>query len=138
MKYWLLKTEPNCYSWSDMQKDKTEPWDGVRNYLARNYMKEMKKGDLAFFYHTGTQRQIMGIVEIDKEYYPDSTDMTGQFGRVDVRYKENFVTPVSLKWVKQQPDLQDILLVKHGRLSAMPITFQAWSIIYTKGMQKKS
>lgn len=127
--YWLLKSEPDCYSWNQMKEDGTTHWDGVRNFQARNYMKEMKSGDLAFFYHSGPERRIVGIVEVSREYYPDHTDPTNRFGMVDVTYSRNLDTPVTLKAIKLNPNLQNIALVKHSRLSVMPLSKADWNEI---------
>lgn len=120
MQFWLLKTEPQEYSWQMLQKDKTTKWDGVRNFEARNYMKAMKLGDLAFFYHTGTERRIVGLVEIVKTYYEDPLNIN--FGIVNVAFKQACTTYLTLSEIKLIPELQNIILLKRGRLSVMPIT----------------
>lgn len=131
MQYWLMKSEPSTYSWEQMQNDITTCWDGVRNYQARNYMKQMRVKDHAFFYHSGKTKEILGIVEIIKEYYPDHTDNTGNFGMVDVKYFQPLKYPVSLKTIKSSKELSDIPLIKQSRLSVMPITQQECDIIIT-------
>lgn len=129
MKYWLLKTEPNTWSWDDHCKDGTSMWDGVRNYQARNNLKEMKKNDLCFFYHSVTERSIVGIVKVVKEYYPDPTDKTDRFVVVDVKATKKLKNPVSLDQIKENDKLQDIALVKQSRLSVMPLKKTEWDII---------
>src|SRR3989338_77912 len=96
MSYWLVKTEPGCWSWENQKKNTTTHWDGVRNYQARNNLKAMEIGDLCFFYHSVKERRIMGIVKVIKTFYPDPTDETNRFGMVDVGYVEDLKKPVSL------------------------------------------
>ena len=121
MKYWLLKSEPDAWSWDNQVKEGASMWDGVRNYQARNNLKEMKKNDLCFFYHSVTERSIVGIVKVVKEYYPDPTDKTGRFVVVDVKATKKLKNPVSLDQIKENSKLQDIALVKQSRLSVMPL-----------------
>lgn len=129
MKTWLLKSEPETWSWSQQVTAKTTPWDGVRNYQAARYLKEMKNGDLALFYHSGKERQIMGIVKIIREAYPDPTDETGKFVCVDVETVSALLAPVPLSQIKQDPRLQHLALVRQSRLSVMPIDADAWEVI---------
>ena len=129
MKYWLLKSEPNAWSWENQVEEGASMWDGVRNYQARNNLKEMKKNDLCFFYHSVTERSIVGIVKVVKEYYPDPTDKTGRFVVVDVKATKKLKNPVSLDQIKENNKLQDIALVKQSRLSVMPIKKTEWDII---------
>ena len=129
MKYWLLKSEPDTWSWDNQVKEGASMWDGVRNYQARNNMKEMKKNDLCFFYHSVTERSIVGIVKIVKEYYEDPTDKTGRFVVVDVKATRKLKNPVSLDQIKENSKLQDIALVKQSRLSVMPLKKTEWDII---------
>ncbi len=129
MKYWLLKSEPDAWSWDNQVKEGSSMWDGVRNYQARNNLKEMKKNDLCFFYHSVTERSIVGIVKIVKEYYPDPTDKTGRFVVVDVKATKKLKNPVSLDQIKGNSELQDIALVKQSRLSVMPLKKTEWDII---------
>ena len=133
MAYWLFKSEPETWSWDDQVRDGTAEWDGVRNHQAANNMKAMKVGDLGFFYHSGSERQIVGIVEVVKEYYPDHTDDSGRFGMVDVNAVKKLTDPVTLSAVKAEPQLQELLLVRHSRLSVMPIDDDAWSLICAMG-----
>ncbi|HEX2592140.1 MAG TPA: EVE domain-containing protein [Rhizomicrobium sp.] len=135
MNYWLFKTEAETFSW-EMQKErgaKGEPWSGVRNWSAARNMKEMKKGDLGFFYHTGDEKQIVGIVEVIGEYRKDPTDETGKFGLVDVKAVRDFKKPVTLAEVKASPKLKDMVLSKVARLSVQPVTPAEWKIICEMG-----
>ncbi len=129
MKYWLLKSEPDAWSWDNQVKEGASMWDGVRNYQARNNLKEMKKNDLCFFYHSVTERSIIGIVKVVKEFYPDPTDKTGRFVVVDVKATKKLKNPVSLDQIKENSKLQDIALVKQSRLSVMPLKKTEWDII---------
>tara|TARA_A100001035_G_scaffold60495_1_gene45538 strand:- start:91 stop:516 length:426 start_codon:yes stop_codon:yes gene_type:complete len=129
MKYWLLKSEPDAWSWNSQVKEGISMWDGVRNYQARNNLKEMKKNDLCFFYHSVTEKSIIGIVKIVKEYYLDPTDKTGRFVVVDVKATKKLQNPVSLDQIKKNNKLKDIALVKQSRLSVMPLTKKEWNEI---------
>ena len=129
MKYWLLKSEPDTWSWDNQVKEGTSMWDGVRNYQARNNLREMKKNDLCFFYHSVTERSIVGIVKVVKEYYPDPTDKTGRFVVVDVKAINKLKKPVSLNQIKENGKLKDIALIKQSRLSVMPLKKTEWEII---------
>ncbi len=127
--YWLLKSEPDAWSWDNQVKEGASMWDGVRNYQARNNLKEMKKNDLCFFYHSVTERSIVGIVKVVKEYYSDPTDKTGRFVVVDVKATKKLKNPVSLDQIKENSKLKDIALVKQSRLSVMPLKKTEWEII---------
>ena len=127
--YWLLKSEPEAWSWDNQVKEGASMWDGVRNYQARNNLKEMKKNDLCFFYHSVTERSIIGIVKVVKEYYPDPTDKTERFVVVDVKATKKLKNPVSLDQIKENNKLKDIALVKQSRLSVMPLKKTEWDII---------
>jgi len=132
---WLFKTEPETFSW-EMQKKrgaKGEPWSGVRNYAAAKHMKAMKKGDLGFFYHTGDEKQIVGIVEVIAEYKPDPTDETGKFGLVDVKAVKDVPKPVTLAQVKADAKLKDMVLVREPRLSVQPVSEAEWKHICKLG-----
>jgi predicted RNA-binding protein with PUA-like domain len=131
MAYWLFKTEPETFSW-EMQKkkgDKGEPWSGVRNWQAASNMKKMKTGERGFFYHTGDEKQIVGIVEVIGEYRKDPTDETGRFGLVDVKAVKDFARPVTLAEIKADPKLKDMVLVRYSRLSVQPVTDEEWRYI---------
>ena len=127
--YWLLKSEPNAWSWDNQVKEGASMWDGVRNYQARNNLKEMKRNDLCFFYHSVTEKSIVGIVKVVKEYYPDPTDITDRFVVVDVKAIKKLKNPVSLDQIKRNSKLKDIALVKQSRLSVMPLKKTEWDII---------
>ena len=133
MAYWLIKSEPNTWSWDDHVRDGTTHWDGVRNHQASNNMKAMKIGDRAFFYHSVNEKRIVGIVEVVKEYYPDHTDKSGRFGMVDFKAIKPFVRPVTLAEIKADPDFAELPLVRHTRLSVMPIDDASWKRICAMG-----
>ena len=133
MNYWLVKTEPSTWSWQDQLKVGTTKWDGVRNYQARNNMRAMKVGDLAFFYHSIQQKSIVGIVEVVKPFYPDPEDKTGKFGLVDVRVVQPLKHPVTLEEIKANPQLQNLPLIRQSRLSVMPISKSEWDILCKMG-----
>ena len=135
MAFWLFKTEAETFSW-DMQKKKGakgEPWSGVRNWTAARNMKDMKKGDLGFFYHTGDEKQIVGIVEVIEEYQPDPSDEKGQFGMVIVKAVKDVPKPVSLADCKANPKLKDMSLVTSFRLSVQPVTDAEWKEVCKMG-----
>ena len=133
MAYWLMKSEPSSWSWDDQVKAGTAEWDGVRNHQAANALKAMKTGDRCLFYHSGAERQIVGTVEVVKESYPDPSDPTGRFGMVDVKATEPLKTPVTLAQVKAEPALAELLLVRHSRLSVMPVDDASWTILCRMG-----
>ena len=138
MNYWLFKTEAETFSW-EMQKKrgaKGEPWSGVRNWIAARNMKAMKKGDLGFFYHTGDEKRVVGIVEVIGEYRKDPTDETGRFGLVVVKAVEDMPKPVTLAAVKAEPKLKDMVLAKAPRLSVQPVTEFEWRFICKLGGAK--
>jgi len=128
-KYWLLKSEPSTWSWQDQSKVKKDMWDGVRNYQARNNLMQMKKGDLCFFYHSVNEKQIVGIVKVVKEHYPDPTDKSKKFVVVDVAKYKTLKYPVSLEKIKNITKLSHLALIKQSRLSVMPIDKKSWEII---------
>ena len=129
MQYWLLKSEPEAWSWSMQVKEKTAMWDGVRNYQARNNLKKMNKGDLCFFYHSVSERSIVGIVKVVKEFYIDPTDNTSKFVAVDVRAVKKLKKAVSLDQIKKIKKLQNIALIKQSRLSVMELKKVEWDLI---------
>jgi len=136
MAYWLLKTEPEEFSWDDLVKRgaKGEAWTGVRNFTARRHLKEMKKGDLAFIYHTGDEKQVVGIAEIAKEAYPDPTAGKGEpWVVVDVKAGKPLPKPVTLAAVKAEKSLKDMALVKYARLSVQPVTAAEWKAVGKMG-----
>ncbi len=129
MQYWLCKSEPFVFSWDDHVKKKIEGWHGVRNYAARNNLRAMKKGDLSFFYHSNEGLEIVGIMEVLKEAYPDPTDETGRFDQVDFKALKPLRRPVTLKEIKANPALADMALIKQSRLSVGPVTKAQWDTI---------
>ena len=131
MQYWLLKSEPNVWSINHQIRagEKGADWDGVRNYQAANNLKKMKKGDLCFFYHSNIGKEIVGIVELIKTAFIDTTYKKKRFVAVKVKYKSKLKTPVSLENIKKNHDLKDIALIKQSRLSVMPIDTKCWKII---------
>ena len=135
MAYWLLKSEAETWSWDQQKKAgaKGAEWTGVRNYQARNNMRAMKNGDFGFFYLSGADRCVVGIVRIVKEAHPDSTDDTGQWDCVDVAAVADLPKPVTLADVKANPKLEDMVLVRNSRLSVQPVSAQEWSIICKLG-----
>ena len=126
MAYWLFKSEPGAWSWDDHAKKGVEHWDGVRNHQANNNMKTMKIGDLGFFYHSVNEKQVVGIVEIVCEHYPDHTDGSARFGMVDLKAVKPVTTPVTLVDIKANPKLADMVLVNNSRLSVQPVTPAEW------------
>lgn len=127
MNYWLMKSEPDVYSWDDLVRDKKTVWEGVRNYQARNNLKAMKKGDLAFFYHSNEGKAIVGIAKIVKEFYPDSTD--NEWSVVDIAPEKKFKTPVTLAQIKGDKRLQDMALVRVSRLSVQPVKKEEFDMV---------
>ncbi|ADM08835.1 hypothetical protein PB2503_03802 [Parvularcula bermudensis HTCC2503] len=136
MAYWLMKSEPSTWSWQDQlaKGEAGEPWDGVRNHQAKNYMQEMKKGDLAFFYHSQKDREIVGIVEIIEEAMPDPTAAPDSpWECVTIAARETLDAPVTLAQIKDTPDLAEMVLVKNSRLSVQPVTSDQWALICKMG-----
>ena len=133
MKYWLLKSEPNTWSWDDQIKEKITMWDGVRNYQAKNNLMSMRLNDLCFFYHSVYEKKIVGIVSVTKEHYTDPTDKTKRFVAVDVKTKKTLKKPVTLEQIKKEKRLSHLALVKQNRLSVMPIDKVSWNLICSFG-----
>lgn len=131
MAYWLMKSEPGEWSWEDQKNEgaKGAEWDGVRNYQARNNMRAMKKGDLAFFYHSVGEKACVGIVKVIVEAHPDSTDTTGKWECVDVAAVEDLPKPVTLDQIKAAPKLADMVLVNNSRLSVQPVAAAEWNAV---------
>lgn len=136
MQYWLVKSEPFKWSWDQHVKKGVQGWDGVRNYQASNNMKAMKIGDLAFFYHSNEGKEIVGIVEVAREYHPDPTDESGKFGMVDFKAVKPVTRPVTLAEIKDTPELKDMALLKQSRLSVSPVTKKEWDFILKKSGTK--
>jgi predicted RNA-binding protein with PUA-like domain len=135
MAHWLFKSEAETWSWEQQKAKgaKGEPWSGVRNYQAANNMKAMKKGERGFFYHSGDEKRIVGIVEIIGEFRPDPTDETGKFGLVDVKAVADVPNPITLQQAKQDPKLAEMVLVKNSRLSVQPVGEAEWKHICKLG-----
>ena len=131
MQYWLMKSEPDVWSIDQQIKagSKGAPWDGVRNYQAAKNLKSMKKGDQCFFYHSNIGKEIVGIVEVIKEFYLDKTDKSGRFVAVTVRFKEKLKRPISLAEIKKNKELSQLSLIKQSRLSVMNIDSKSWKIL---------
>jgi predicted RNA-binding protein with PUA-like domain len=121
MRYWLIKSDPDTYGWEEMKKDKRTFWDGVRNYAARNFMREMKKGDRCLFYHSVKDPHVVGIVEVVKEAYPDHTAEKGDWSMVDVKVVKALKHIVPLQDIKAVPELADMVLLNNSRLSVQPV-----------------
>ena len=131
MQYWLMKSEPDVWSIDQQKKAgaKGAPWDGVRNYQAAKNLKNMKKGDQCFFYHSNIGKEIVGIVEVMKEHYIDKTDKSGKFVAVTVKFLKKFDKPVTLENIKKNKDLGHLSLIKQSRLSVMSIDSKSWKIL---------
>jgi len=140
MAYWLFKSERETWSWDEQKKKgaKGEPWTGVRNYQANNNMKAMKKGDLGFFYHSGDEKSVVGIVRVIGEHRPDPTDEKGKFGLVVIEAVSDMPKPVTLADVKAEPELSEMVLVKNSRLSVQPVTAAEWKRVCQMGGLKKA
>ena len=135
MKYWLLKSEPNVWSVDQQKKAgrKGTPWDGVRNYQAAKNLKNMRKGDQCFFYHSNIGKEIVGIVEVIKEHYLDKTDQSGRFVAVTVKFIKKLKKPVTLVEIKKNKQLSHLSLIKQSRLSVMPVDSKSWKILNKMG-----
>lgn len=131
MRYWLFKSEPSTWSWDDqVAKGETgEEWDGVRNYQARNFMREMAVGDRGFFYHSQTEKAVVGIVEVMNGAHPDSTTDDERWECVDIKAVKPVERPVTLDMIKEDPRLAEMVLVKNSRLSVQPVTAEEWKIV---------
>ena len=135
MQYWLFKSEPSTWSWDQQvaKGDVGEEWDGVRNYQARNFMRQMNVGDLGFFYHSQKDKEIIGIVEVCANYHPDSTTDDVRWECVDIRAVKPMNIPVTLEQIKTDPRLTEMVLVNNSRLSVQPVTTEEWAIICNLG-----
>ena len=129
--YWLMKSEPDVWSIDQQKKagNKGATWDGVRNYQAAKNLRNMKKGDFCFFYHSNIGKEIVGIVEVIKEAYLDKTDKSGRFVAVTVQFKKKLPKPVTLETIKKNKELAHLSLIKQSRLSVMPIDYKSWKIL---------
>jgi predicted RNA-binding protein with PUA-like domain len=135
MPYWLFKSEPSTWSWDDQvaKGDSGEEWDGVRNYQARNFMRQMAVGDRGFFYHSQTEKAVVGIVEVIAEVHPDSTIDDPRWECVDIKAVAPFNSPVTLEMIKTDGRLDDMALVRNSRLSVQPVTGAEWGIVCALG-----
>ena len=135
MQYWLMKSEPNVWSIDQQKKTgaKGAPWDGVRNYQAAKNLRNMKKGDSCFFYHSNIGKEIVGVVEVIKEAFIDKTDKKGRFVAVQVKFKEKLKKSITLEDIKKDKALSHLSLIKQSRLSVMPIDSKSWKILYKMG-----
>ncbi len=131
--YWLLKTEPGAYSWDDLEREGRTPWDGVRNYQARNNLREMREGDLGLFYHSVGPREIVGVVRVVREHYPDPTTEDERWVVVDVVPEKALARPVSLAEIKAEASLAEMALVRHSRLSVAPVSRKEFETILRMG-----
>lgn len=138
MAYWLFKSEPNTWGWDDQlaKGGAGEEWDGVRNYHARNFMREMKLGDLGFFYHSMKEKSVVGIVKVIAEAHPDSTTDDPRWECVDIQAVRPFVKPVTLDQIKGEEQLADMILVRNSRLSVQPVTDAEWQLVCAMGQTK--
>ncbi len=139
MRYWLLKSEPDVWSIKQQKKAgaKGVSWDGVRNYQAANYLKDMCEGDLCYFYHSNIGKEIVGIVKVIKKAFLDKSDKKGRFVAVQVRFEKEFKNPITLEKIKKTESISHLPLIKQSRLSVMPIDFKSWKIIYKMGKVSK-
>lgn len=133
MAFWLIKSEPDAFSWDEQVANGVEPWTGVRNHQAKKNLAAMKKGDRAFFYHSNVQRAIVGVVEVVREAYPDPTAEAGQWVCVDVKAIGPMPQPVTLAEIKQSAELEDLALVRQSRLSVCPVSADHWDILCRMG-----
>ena len=133
MNYWLMKSESFKYSWDDLVAEEEGTWDGVRNHQASNNMKAMEIGDLAFFYHSVNEKQIVGIVEVIALYHPDPTDASGRFGMVTVKAVKSMKRPITLAEIKADERLAEMALVRQSRLSVTPVSAEQWDILMEMG-----
>ena len=133
MAHWLVKSEPDAFSWDQQVANGVEPWTGVRNHMAKNNLKAMKKGDRAFFYHSNIGKEVVGVVEVVREAYQDPTDETGTWVCVDMKAVAPMPKPVTLAAMKAEPKLADIALIRMSRLSVMPISDEHWALVGKMG-----
>lgn len=131
MAYWLLRSEPDAYSWQDLVRDKATEWNGVRNYTARNFLKEMQPGDQAIFYHSNTEKAAVGIMAVTRAWQPDGDD--GKWASVAVKPVRALATPVTLEAIKAEPKLAKLEMVRQSRLSVTPVRGEEWAVIVAMG-----
>ena len=131
MAYWLMRSEPDVYGWDHLVRDGGTEWDGVRNYTARNFLKDMKPGDLAFFYHSQKDKAAVGVMEITRAWQPDGAD--GQWASVRVEPREKLARPVTLAAIKTEPRLAKLEMVRQSRLSVTPVRDEEWRLLLEMG-----
>ncbi len=136
MAYWLAKSEPSTYSWDDLVKEKQTCWSGIRNYAARIHMRNMKKGDEVFFYHSNEGVEIVGIAKVIKEAYPDPTTDDDRWVAVDLKPVKKLKNPVSLESIKKEKKLKEMALVRISRLSLQPVSDEEWEIVMKMAGEK--
>ena len=136
MNYWLVKQEPKDYSWECFVKDGGTTWAGVRNFTARNHLRAMKSGDAVYYYHSGEDKMVVGLARVTREAYPDLTAEEGDWSAVDLEPWKSLARPVTLKQIKEAPELKDIALIRLSRLSVMPLTPQQFKEIARLGETK--
>lgn len=133
MNHWLVKSEPSCYSWSDLNRDGATAWTGVRNYQARNHLRAMRRGDAVLYYHSITEKAVVGLAEVTRPAYPDPTAKDGDWTCVDIRPEQSFSTPVTLETIKAAPSLKNLALLRQSRLSVMPVSEAEFRLIMKLG-----
>jgi predicted RNA-binding protein with PUA-like domain len=131
MAYWLLRSEPDAYSWDDLVRDAGTEWNGVRNYTARNFLKTMEPGDLALFYHSNTEKAAVGIMEITRAWQPDGDD--GKWASVAVKPVAKLAKPVTLEAIKAEPRLKALEMLRQSRLSVTPVRDDEWAVLLEMG-----
>lgn len=131
MRYWLLRSEPDAYSWDDLVRDQGTEWNGVRNYTARNFLKEMQPGDRALFYHSNTEKAAVGIMEITRAWQPDGDD--GKWASVAVKPVEKLAKPVTLAAIKDEARLKELEMLRQSRLSVTPVRDAEWKVLLEMG-----
>lgn len=131
MRYWILRSEPDAYSWDDLVRDGTTEWNGVRNYTARNFLKEMQPGDRALFYHSNTEKAAVGVMEITRAWQPDGDD--GKWASVAVKPVEKLSKPVTLADIKAEPRLAHLEMIRQSRLSVTPVRDTEWAVLLEMG-----
>jgi predicted RNA-binding protein with PUA-like domain len=131
MAFWLMRSEPDVYGWDDLVRDCGTEWDGVRNYTARNFLKDMKAGDLALFYHSNKEKAAVGVMKVTRTWKPDGAD--GQWASVRVEPREKLVRPVTLAAIKSEPRLAQLEMLRQSRLSVTPVRDEEWTILWAMG-----
>jgi len=131
MRYWILRSEPDAYSWDDLVRDQGTEWNGVRNYTARNFLKDMAPGDQALFYHSNTEKAAVGIMEITRAWQPDGED--GKWASVAVKPVRKLAKPVTLEAIKAEPGLKALEMVRQSRLSVTPVRDEEWAQLLAMG-----